>query len=164
MDQFNIGDKVFILPGSEYEGEYDQKFGVIKRLTTSTTYPQKVGVEIEDAYNSKSSNGLFWFRIDHVKKAEVPTPLFSGSLFVPDVCSTLKLNVSFENLFLDIKRVIYNGPKTIILWGDGSKTIVSCGEKDSYDFYAGFCAAITKKVFGSTSAAKKALERVIKID
>ena len=63
-----------------------------------------------------------------------------------------------------MKRVIYNGPKTIILWADGTKTIVSCGEDENYDYYTGFCAAVVKKLFGSTSHAKKVLGRVIQID
>ena len=60
--------------------------------------------------------------------------------------------------------MIYSGPKTIILWTDGTKTIVSCGEGESYDHYTGFCAAVTKKLFGSTSHAKKVLGRVIHVD
>ena len=58
---------------------------------------------------------------------------------------------------LNVKKVIFNGPKTIVIWADGSKTIASCEEGDEFDPYAGFCAAVTKKVFGSTSAAKKIL-------
>lgn len=44
----------------------------------------------------------------------------------------------------------------------GTKTIVSCGEGDHNDPYAGFCAAVTKRVFGSTSQAKKVLARTRK--
>lgn len=60
------------------------------------------------------------------------------------------------------KQVIFSGPKTIVLWLDGTKTIVSCGEGDDNDPYAGFCAAVTKRVFGSTSQAKKVLARTRK--
>lgn len=45
---------------------------------------------------------------------------------------------------------------------DVTKTIVSCGEGDHNDPYAGFCAAVTKRVFGSTSQAKKVLARTRK--
>lgn len=41
-------------------------------------------------------------------------------------------------------------------------TPVSCGEGDHNDPYAGFCAAVTKRVFGSTSQAKKVLARTRK--
>lgn len=63
-----------------------------------------------------------------------------------------------------IKKVIYSGPKTIILWADNTKTIVSCGETDSYDYYSGFCAAVVKKLFGSTTHAKKVLGDSIQIN
>lgn len=63
---------------------------------------------------------------------------------------------------LGVKQVIFSGPKTIVFWIDGTKTIVSCGEGDNNDPYAGFCAAVTKRVFGSTSQAKKVLERTRK--
>lgn len=63
-----------------------------------------------------------------------------------------------------IKKVIYSGPKTIILWADNTKTIVSCGEADSYDYYSGFCAAVVKKLFGSTTHAKKVLGDFIQIN
>ena len=58
----------------------------------------------------------------------------------------------------DVKKVIFNGDKTIILWSDGTKTIVTCGESDNFDSYAGFCAAVVKRVFGSTGTAKRALK------
>lgn len=45
-------------------------------------------------------------------------------------------------------------------------TIVSIKSGDEYGGkyipYAGFCAAVTKRVFGSTSQAKKVLERTRK--
>ena len=63
---------------------------------------------------------------------------------------------------LGVKQVIFSGPKTIVFWLDGTKTIVSCGEGDHNDPYAGFCAAVTKRVFGSTSQAKKVLARTRK--
>ena len=74
------------------------------------------------------------------------------------------LNFTFgaPRVSLGVKQVIFSGPKTIVFWIDGTKTIVSCGEGDNSDPYAGFCAAVTKRVFGSTSQAKKVLERTRK--
>ena len=65
--------------------------------------------------------------------------------------------------FPDVKKVIFSGPKTIVLWADGTKTIVSCGEADAYDYYSGFCAAVVKKLFGSTTHAKKVLGEVVQV-
>lgn len=57
------------------------------------------------------------------------------------------------------KRVIFSGLKTIVFWYDGTKTIVSCAEDEPYDAYNAFCAALAKKMFGSTSAVKAYLKK-----
>lgn len=54
-----------------------------------------------------------------------------------------------------IDRIIYNEPATIVFWADGTKTVVKCMEGEPFDKYAGFCAALAKKIYGSTSRAKK---------
>ena len=59
----------------------------------------------------------------------------------------------------NVKKVIFSGNKTIVLWDDGTKTIATCGEGDNFDPYAGFCAAVVMRVFGSTSTAKRALKK-----
>ena len=63
-----------------------------------------------------------------------------------------------------IRQIIFSGPKTIVIWSDGSKTIVSCSKDDTYDGYIGFCAAVAKKMFGSTSQVKKVIDKYIKED
>lgn len=54
----------------------------------------------------------------------------------------------------DIDYVIFNGPATIVFWGDGTKTVVKCMKGEKFERYAGFMAACMKKMFGSTSRAK----------
>lgn len=61
-----------------------------------------------------------------------------------------------------IEQVVYSGPKTIIMWQDGTKTMVSPCDDQQRDDYAAFCAAVVKKMFGSTHKAKKFLESVRK--
>lgn len=51
---------------------------------------------------------------------------------------------------------------TVIPDKDGTKTIATCGEGDHYDKYVGFCAAVTKKMFGSTTKVKKILDKYVK--
>ncbi len=50
-------------------------------------------------------------------------------------------------------RVIYNDPATIIIWKDGSKTVVKCMEGDEYDPEKGFAMAYLKKVLGKDYGA-----------
>lgn len=47
------------------------------------------------------------------------------------------------------KKVIFSGPATIVIWGDGSKTVVKCMDGDTYDKEKGFAMAYLKKMFGS---------------
>ena len=91
---------------------------------------KKVGVELFQQTNDASSKGLFWFSESKVVAA--------GSL--PDAMMEYikaDLNATFgvanhirrsrQTGLPQIKKVIYSGPKTIILGADNTKTIVSCG-------------------------------------
>ena len=46
------------------------------------------------------------------------------------------------------KRVIYNEPATVVLWADGTKTVVRCQPGDVFDRRIGFLTALAKKVYG----------------
>ena len=50
-----------------------------------------------------------------------------------------------------IRQVIYNDPATIVLWADGTKTVVKC-ENESYDKEKGLAIAIAKKALGNRGA------------
>ena len=54
----------------------------------------------------------------------------------------------------EIEEVMHKEGATIIKWADGTKTPVVCGEGETYDPYTGFMAAVVKKMFGGTGAAK----------
>lgn len=54
----------------------------------------------------------------------------------------------------EIEEVMHKDGATIIKWADGTKTPVVCGEGETYDPYTGFMAAVVKKMFGGTGAAK----------
>lgn len=47
-----------------------------------------------------------------------------------------------------IQQVIFNPPATIVIWRDGSKTVVKCGENDIFDPEKGLAMAISKRAFG----------------
>lgn len=66
---------------------------------------------------------------------------------------------------LDVKKIIFSGPKTIVLWSDGDKTIVSMSKDEAkFDPEAAFCAAYTKKMFGSNSKIKHVIEQKSNIE
>lgn len=141
---------VKILPDAEYGGKFTGYIGKVKNYFSQN---KKVGVELFQQTNDASSKGLFWFSESKVVAA--------GSL--PDAMMEYikaDLNATFgvanhirrsrQTGLPQIKKVIYSGPKTIILWADNTKTIVSCGEADSYDYYLS-----EFEVFGTRSYANQ---------
>ena len=66
-----------------------------------------------------------------------------------DILMTQKYWNFFTCNYMGIKKVIFNEPATIILWTDGSKTIVKCAEDEVFDAEKGFAMAVCKKLFGS---------------
>lgn len=64
----------------------------------------------------------------------------------------------------DISNVIFNPPATVVIWGDGAKTVVkvkTSGKKKGQDKFSeevGLAMAIAKRYFGSRSAFLKAVE------
>lgn len=53
------------------------------------------------------------------------------------------------------KRIIYNNPATIVFWKDGTKTVVKKNEKEKYNSYNAFCAALAKKIYGTNSEVNR---------
>lgn len=68
-----------------------------------------------------------------------------------------ELNSLLDNGFSKpkIDKVIYNDPATIILWADGSKTVVKCQEGDTYNPETGFVMAYLKKMLGNDNTFNK---------
>lgn len=59
------------------------------------------------------------------------------------------LSGNASNGICEIEKVVFNEPATIILWKDGTKTIVKCQEGDTYDPEKGMAMAICKKALGN---------------
>lgn len=77
----------------------------------------------------------------------------------------IKNILKFEQYKLPaIEEVIFNeeGKTTIVRWFDGDKTVVRCGDGETFDRYTGFMAAICKKMFGGTTTAKKLMNSLDK--
>lgn len=57
------------------------------------------------------------------------------------------------------KKIIYSGPATIVLWADGTKTVVKCSKHDSWNAETGFLWALAEKLYGSKSQVDKVMGR-----
>lgn len=59
---------------------------------------------------------------------------------------------SFYGLYgvrgMGVKKVIFNAPATIVLWNDGTKTVVKCSENDIFDPEKGLAFCFLKKLLG----------------
>ena len=62
---------------------------------------------------------------------------------------TFGKNVTQRVTDMAYKRVIFNAPATIVLWRDGSKTVVTCQKGDQYDPEKGLALCFMKKALGN---------------
>ena len=52
---------------------------------------------------------------------------------------------------LKARRVVFNPPATVVLWEDGTKTVVKCDKDDEYNAMTGIALCYMKKSLGNTS-------------
>lgn len=63
-----------------------------------------------------------------------------------------------RKMALEIKKVIFNNPATIVFWADGTKTVVKA-ENEDFDPEKGLAMAIVKKVFGNKGSYFNKIKR-----
>ena len=106
---------------------------------------------------------------DEGKELKIGKPVVDGyKITIPASTTSLK-NIKAEPIKIEkipvflnrpeLDRIIYSGNKTIVLWKDKTKTIVSCAEGEAYDEFDGFTAALAKKIYGSTCAVKREIRK-----
>lgn len=78
----------------------------------------------------------------------VPVRRISESHYVVAPRGNGKSNMALCDAF-EIEKVIFNEPATIVLWKDGTKTVVKCSEYDLYDPQTGLLMYIAKKAYGN---------------
>lgn len=60
-----------------------------------------------------------------------------------------------------IERVIFNDPATIVIWKDGTKTVVKCQPGETYDEEKGLALAISKKALGNQGNYNNVLKKYL---
>lgn len=53
---------------------------------------------------------------------------------------------------VEIKKVIYSNPATIVYWMDGNKTVVHCKDGDTYSKEVGLLMCLAKRVWGKNES------------
>lgn len=134
-----IGDEVRVRSDSwAYSGAFHGCYGVVKSI-----YHGKggnVGVKLSNLVNENSAKGLYYFNEEEL--LVVGTDVDNS--FVNGLSNT---NRRYTNPF-SVKDVIFNDPAVIVLWNDGTKTVVKCSENDIFDPEKGLAMAISKKALG----------------
>ena len=168
--EFKIGDHVCVAEWSfEYLGDYRGKVGLVKRAA----FEGKYGVELAGYWNNNSTNGIFWFDEKNLipqeemnKKEVLVGNLKNGYSYVTlkeaeeirmkndmeiieDFKDTLTKTFLHCNKNVEITKVIFNNPATIVFWSDGKKTVVKCGSDEAFDEEKGLAMAISKRVLGN---------------
>lgn len=55
---------------------------------------------------------------------------------------------------LEYSKIIFNPPATIIIWKDGTKTVVKCSEEEIFDYEKGISMCFMKKVLSGSDYSK----------
>lgn len=79
-------------------------------------------------------------------------------------CAKKNNIVKFGMCSVSIRKVIFNDLATIVLWSDGTKTVVKCGPDDIFDKEKGLAMAIVKKMAGNDSRFHKVFKKWCKPD
>lgn len=66
-----------------------------------------------------------------------------------------------KNLKFVAKKVYFSGPATVILWEDGTKTVVRCQLDDQYDAEKGIAMCFMKKALGNNGNFNEELKRLV---
>lgn len=61
-----------------------------------------------------------------------------------------------------VKKVVFNPPATIIIWNDGSKSVVKAQNGEPFDHEKGFVMAYLKKLLGNDNTFNKEITKWVK--
>lgn len=126
-------------------------------LSNDTLYykfgcPESAGTRLDDVmrkfYNLITSGYDTYYLRDHydiLLNAEEPELVHYGMPRTSGRYPWRDNTISFDS-FPVIKKAIFDGPATIILWMDGTKTVVRCSSNDNYDKQVGITWCILKKL------------------
>jgi hypothetical protein len=70
-------------------------------------------------------------------------------IFLNQMYGKARMDDAPMNVSTNIDKVIFDDPATVILWKDGTKTVVHAQDGEPYDKEKGFAMAVCKKIFGN---------------
>ena len=174
-EKFTMKNVLFLAPGYQYaqtvinnlSKELDRKkipYNVSKNSKDMYVRTSKVNVEIVYMDPVKWTSELFENRDAVFGKKEliakathrffhmfIHTPSMSLSRYIKEVSDIPERTpVDKRTMYIpEITKAYFNDPVTVVLWSDGTKTVVKCQEGDVYSAEVGLALCIAKKSLGN---------------
>ena len=92
------------------------------------------------------------------EKEELRKEILSKMKFPRDIAD-YKVAETTNFYSLNVSKIIFNPPATIVFWEDGTKTVVKCAAEDEFSECYGFLAALGKKVYENNNQIKKLIDK-----
>ena len=165
---------------------YCGHIGVIVSIDNPGCYVDPIyTVRFDEPYKTQFFNAKDLVKVGHVvHEGEITMGLRSGKTYLTQIGRCKNKDNGFDSIIyqmekkrkfaergtdemknVDVKKIIFSCPKTIVLWNDGTKTIVSMSKDETnFDPEAAFCAAYTKKMFGTNSKIKRIIKEKSNIE
>ena len=125
--------------------------GVVKYIY-DYEYTGKYGIEFDGFQNTNSRMGLFWFDGKHLISDEKVEEMRINIEEAQDALTYMFIDSKYGiklHKDVEITKVIFNNPATIVFWSDGKKTVVKCAGDEAFDEEKGLAMAISKRVLGN---------------
>ena len=149
---FKFNERVCVTKWStEYDGKYRGMFGIVK-YTYDYEYTGKYGIELDGLRNTNSRMGFFWFDEKHLISDKKIEEMRNNIKETQDTLTHMFIDSTYGikiHKDVEITKVIFNNPATIVFWSDGKKTVVKCGSDEAFDEEKGLAMAISKRVLGN---------------
>lgn len=148
MSKFRIGDTVIVKNNVKAIGKYPYPvgnpgdIGIVKRIEYNVAFSGNDSYYIE-----------FIGRIGEYKMAENDLDLYNNPRSVGLPRSSGRYPWSDSNNIPKIKKVIFNCPATIVIFEDGTKSVVKIDKDDTvWDPEHGLAMALVKRVYGTNKS------------
>lgn len=161
-----IGDRVIVGHSDAYNNVFYNRLGCVRNVYPKTRSKNlSIGVKIDGHNHPINRDGLYWFPEQDliiVIKNVYPEPRkCRDDSLIPSSVAKAMINRSYgipHNPF-EIKTVHFSGPCTVVMWADGTKTVVRCNKDDFYTSETGLAMAIAKRAYGNGNKARKVFEK-----
>lgn len=166
--------------GSYWDRSHMDRFVLPSVLTSAPNYEETISKE-EEEYIKMDINTTKSTFLEYYKNGRLTAPLQSvtisagringKSIATTDIITAIAANLPNKSkaqaLGILPKKVIYRDKYTIVIWEDGTKTIVKCSDGDTFDKEKGFLMALTTRMYGKgvmNYLRKELCEKVAKIN